>query len=129
MLSNYDVNLARVCEDAGIRSFFSVLFDSTQLGCEKPDPRIFHHALQALGVPASAATFVGDSLPRDMAGGRGVGMRPIWLAGGEPPPDGPCCEGDRRLSSLRGLGAVFLWGRRWRGGAIPGGGGGRRGRG
>src|SRR3989442_13458122 len=108
MLSNYDVNLARVCEDAGIRSFFSVLFDSTQLGCEKPDPRIFHHALQALGVPASAATFVGDSLPRDMAGARGVGMRHIWLAGSAAPAQSPCCRDDRRINSLRELKAILL---------------------
>src|SRR5207245_8160821 len=108
IVSNFYGNLTRVCEDAGLRSYFSVLVDSAQLGCEKPDPRIFQHALQALGVPASAATFVGDSLPRDMAGARGVGMRHIWLAGAEPSADGPCCRGDRQIRSLRELEAILL---------------------
>jgi len=63
VVSNFYGNLARVCDDAGIQSFFQVLVDSTEVGCSKPDPRIFQRALTALGVPASAATFVGDSLP------------------------------------------------------------------
>ena len=108
IVSNFYGNLTRVCEDAGIRSYFSVLVDSTQLGCEKPDPRIFHHALQALGVPASSATFVGDSLPRDMAGARGVGMRHIWLAPAASLAERPCCRDDRRIDSLRELKGIFL---------------------
>ena len=108
IVSNFYGNLARVCEDAGIHSYFSVLVDSAQLGCEKPDPRIFQHALQTLGVPASAATFVGDSLPRDMAGARSVGMRHIWLAGSEPSAAAPCCRDDRRIRSLRELEAILL---------------------
>jgi putative hydrolase of the HAD superfamily len=108
IVSNFYGNLTRVCEDAGIRSYFSVLVDSTQFGCEKPDPRIFQHALQTLEVPASAATFVGDSLPRDMAGARGVGMRHIWLAGSASPAARPCCRDDRRIESLRELKAILL---------------------
>ncbi len=108
VVSNFYGNLARVCDDAGIHSLFQVLVDSTEVGCAKPDPRIFQRALAALGVPASAATFVGDSLPRDMAGARGVGMRHIWLAGAEPSADGPCCRGDRQIRSLRELEAILL---------------------
>ena len=108
VVSNFYGNLARVCDDAGIHSFFQVLVDSAEVGCTKPDPRIFRRALEALDVPASAATFVGDSLPRDMAGARGVGMRHIWLAGAEPSADGPCCTGDQRIRSLRELWAILL---------------------
>jgi len=103
IVSNFYGNLVRVCDDAGIRPFFDALVDSTEVGCEKPDPRIFHHALQALGVSATAATFVGDSLPRDMAGARGVGMRHIWLAGAAPSSASPCCRDDRQIRSLREL--------------------------
>jgi HAD superfamily hydrolase (TIGR01549 family) len=108
VVSNFYGNLARVCDDAGIQSFFQVFVDSTDVGCLKPDPRIFQRALEALDVPASAATFVGDSLPRDMAGARGVGMRHIWLAGAEPSADGPCCRGDVQIKSLRELEAILL---------------------
>jgi FMN phosphatase YigB (HAD superfamily) len=108
VVSNFYGNLARVCDDAGILSFFQVLVDSAEIGCTKPDPRIFQRALEALGVPASKATFVGDSLPRDMVGARDVGMRHIWLAGAELSADGPCCRGDRRIRSLRELEAILL---------------------
>jgi putative hydrolase of the HAD superfamily len=108
IVSNFYGNLARVCEDAGIRSFFSVLVDSTEVGCVKPDPRIFQRALEVLAVSPSAATFVGDSMPRDMAGARALGMRHIWLAGAEPATTGPCCCRDRQIRSLRELEAILL---------------------
>jgi HAD superfamily hydrolase (TIGR01549 family) len=108
IVSNFYGNLARVCNDAGIRPFFSVLVDSTDVGCAKPDPRIFQCALEALAVSPSAATFVGDSLPRDMAGARALGMRHIWLAGAEPVAAGPCCRSDRQIRSLRELEAILL---------------------
>ena len=108
VVSNFYGNLAQVCEDAGIRSLFGVLVDSAAVGCTKPAPRIFQHALDALGVTAAKATFVGDSLPRDMAGARGVGMRHIWLVGAETSAAGPCCRDDRQIRSLRELEAILL---------------------
>ena len=107
IVSNFYGNLARVCDDAGIRSLFSVLVDSAEVGCTKPAPRIFQHALDALGVSAARTTFVGDSLPRDMAGARGVGMRHIWLVGAEPSSASPCCRDDRQIRSLRELEAIL----------------------
>jgi HAD superfamily hydrolase (TIGR01549 family) len=108
IVSNFYGNLARVCDDAGIRSFFSVLVDSAEVGCTKPAPRIFQHALDALGVSAAKATFVGDSLPRDMAGARDVGMRHIWLVGADAPAASPCCRDDRQIRSLRELESILL---------------------
>jgi HAD superfamily hydrolase (TIGR01549 family) len=103
IVSNFYGNLARVCDDTGIRPFFSVLVDSTQVGFTKPAPRIFRHALDALGVGPADTTFVGDSLPRDMLGARGVGMRHIWLVGETAPAQDPCCPGDRVIHSLKDL--------------------------
>lgn len=108
IVSNFYGNLAQVCDDAGIRRLFGVLVDSAEVGCAKPAPRIFQHALDALGVSAAEATFVGDSLPRDMAGARGVGMRHIWLAGAEPSGASLCCRDDRQIRSLRELEAILL---------------------
>ena len=107
IVSNFYGNLAQVCEDAGIRSLFGVLVDSAEVGCTKPAPRIFQLALDALDVSAAKATFVGDSLARDMAGARGVGMRHIWLIGPEASAASPCCRGDRQIRSLRELEAIL----------------------
>jgi len=108
IVSNFYGNLAQVCDDAGIRSLFGVLVDSAEVGCTKPTPRIFQHALDALGVSAATATFVGDSLTRDMAGARGVGMRHIWLVGAASSSSAPCCRDDRQIRSLRELEAILL---------------------
>src|SRR3989442_1192187 len=58
-------------------------------------------AAVAEGLGPADATFVGDSLPRDMAGARAVGMRHIWLVGGAAPAGDPCCRGDRVIHSLK----------------------------
>src|SRR5207237_10093981 len=79
---------------------------STEVGRTKPDPRIFAHALRELGGEASEATFVGDSLARDMSGARGIGMAHIWLAADAASDSRACCPGDpviRSLGDLRGL--------------------------
>ncbi|OLE01096.1 MAG: hypothetical protein AUG80_00510 [Candidatus Rokubacteria bacterium 13_1_20CM_4_68_9] len=76
-----------------------MIVDSARVGCTKPDPRIFHRALEGVGVAPGDATFVGDSPTRDMAGARGVGMRHIWLVPPAARPT-PCCPGDRVVRSL-----------------------------
>jgi HAD superfamily hydrolase (TIGR01549 family) len=108
IVSNFYGNLERVCADAGIRRYFTALVDSAAVGWEKPDPRIFRYALEALRVAPGAATFVGDSLPRDMAGARGVGMRHIWLAGEGAAGARPCCRDDRVIHSLKDLEGLLL---------------------
>ena len=107
LVSNFYGNLATVCDDLGIRPLFRVIVDSEQVGWRKPDPRIFRHALDELGVKPADATFVGDSLARDMAGARGIGMAHIWLVGETTPPPRPCCDGDRVIRSLGELRGLF----------------------
>lgn len=108
VVSNFYGNLAAVCEDAGIRPFLSVVVDSARVGYAKPDPRIFREALEELATDSSRAVFVGDSLPRDMAGARAVGMPHIWLSapGGED--ERPCCPEDGVIRSLDELVDLLL---------------------
>ena len=108
IVSNFYGNLATVCHNAGIHPFFSVIVDSTRVGCSKPDPRIFQSALDELALAPADVVFVGDSLPRDMAGARAIGMRHVWLVGDAAPPSAPCCPGDRMLRSLGELEEVLL---------------------
>jgi putative hydrolase of the HAD superfamily len=107
IVSNFYGNLVTVCHNAAIRPLFSAIVDSVRVGCVKPDPRIFQSALDELGVTPADALFVGDSLPRDMAGARAMGMPHIWLAG-DAAPATSCCPGDRVLRSLTDLEGVLL---------------------
>jgi putative hydrolase of the HAD superfamily len=105
IVSNFYGNLLAVCDDVGVRPFFGVIVDSVWAGCTKPDPLIFRRAVDGLRVAPAEATFVGDSLSRDMAGARGLGMPHIWLAG--QPGGSACCAGDRVIRTLTDLEGVL----------------------
>lgn len=56
-----------------------VLVVSGDEGISKPDPRIFHVALERLGVSAGAAVMLGDSWAADIVGAARAGIRPVWF--------------------------------------------------
>jgi len=60
----------------GLVSHFIV---ADMVGVEKPDPRIFAHALSLAGVEPREAVFVGDRLDVDIAGAQAAGMRAVWF--------------------------------------------------
>jgi putative hydrolase of the HAD superfamily len=106
VVSNFYGNLGAVCADAGLTGVFGVIADSTAVGWTKPDPRIFRHALDALGVSPGETAFVGDSRPRDMEGARALAMPHVWLVDPAVAPGSPCCSGDpviRALDELEGV--------------------------
>jgi len=57
----------------------SIVLDSAVVGISKPDPAIFELALDALGVDAGQAVFVGDTPPVDVRGARAAGVTPILV--------------------------------------------------
>ncbi|MCH8814960.1 MAG: HAD family hydrolase [Chloroflexi bacterium] len=72
----------------------SHLVISANVGYEKPDPRIFEHALELVGVPASEALVVGDRLETDVVGAKAAGISSVWFdhwndepRAGDPRPD------------------------------------------
>ena len=104
IVSNFYGNLESVCREAGLSPHLSARVDSTVVGAEKPDARIFVAALEALGAAPDETVFIGDSLARDMTGARGVGMAHIWLS---PEEKKACCPGDRVIRRLSDLEAVL----------------------
>ncbi|MFJ4440050.1 HAD family hydrolase [Streptomyces sp. NPDC088923] len=54
-------NLPDLHEGLGIRGYFEVYAISAVLGCEKPDPRMYHHASEALGLEPAQCLFVDDT--------------------------------------------------------------------
>ena len=108
IVSNFYGNLATICHEVGLSPFLTVVVDSAHVGCVKPDPRIFLLALEALRTDPPQAVFVGDSLRRDMAGARGIGMAHVWLTPDLSPGDGPCCPEDPVVHTLEGLRELLL---------------------
>lgn len=90
VVSNFYGNLQVVLFEAGLRELIQVAIDSKHLRVFKPDERIFVAALKVLDLPHNQVAMVGDSLHKDCAPARKLGMRSIWLRahhaeGGEHP--------------------------------------------
>jgi HAD superfamily hydrolase (TIGR01509 family) len=51
---------------------------SADLGVRKPNPAIFRHTLNALGLAPQETVMVGDSLSADVAGAKGMDMIAVW---------------------------------------------------
>jgi putative hydrolase of the HAD superfamily len=72
----------------GLTDRFPVFVASAEVGLRKPQPQIFLHACEQIGVDPSAAAHVGDRLDLDAHGAAAAGLRGVWLdragAGGAP---------------------------------------------
>jgi len=83
--------LHRDLEQLGITERIDFAVFSSEVGRRKPDPAIFEHALEALGVAAGRTLFVGDTLATDVAGAAALGMRTcqaVWFRA-DADPNGP----------------------------------------
>jgi putative hydrolase of the HAD superfamily len=68
-----------ICEVGGDAVPVAAIIDSQVIGIEKPDPRPFRLALEALDEPAANVVHVGDSLHSDVVGALGVGMSVVHI--------------------------------------------------
>ncbi|HEX6865167.1 MAG TPA: HAD-IA family hydrolase [Thermoanaerobaculia bacterium] len=82
IVSNWDHRLPELLEGLGLARLFDALVYSSDVGVEKPDPRIFESALRRLDLPAGAALHVGDGRLEDVEGAQAVGMRALHLTRG-----------------------------------------------
>ena len=67
---------------SGLAPMFEVVVTSQSCGYAKPDPRILHVALDAMGVAPRHALYVGDDPATDGAAARAAGVRFVWVDGG-----------------------------------------------
>lgn len=103
VVSNSDGTVEAAIRAFGLRDFFEVVIDSSVVGHAKPDPKIFQFALEALGVEASRAIYVGDLYSVDVLGARAAGIHPVLLD-----PHGDWGEIDcLTVSSLTELASMF----------------------
>jgi FMN phosphatase YigB (HAD superfamily) len=74
VVSNSDGSVRESLSRAGFDGLFEFVVDSHEVGLAKPDPAIFVHALERLGVDAAGAWYVGDSIYHDVGGGIRAGL-------------------------------------------------------
>jgi len=102
VLSNSEGRLAELLDEIGIGDAFEAVIDSGRVGIEKPDRRIFEHALAVLGA-RGPAIHIGDSWPADVEGALGAGWRAIWFGRRAQPVADPRVEIARDADEVRGV--------------------------
>ena len=90
IVTNGDTALQRAkIRRSGLDAVVDAIAVSGELGVGKPDPRIFEVAARRCGERLDGTGWmVGDSPQWDVVGGRGVGLRTIWLRHGRSWDDG-----------------------------------------
>jgi putative hydrolase of the HAD superfamily len=69
----------RKIQRLGLAPYLDAVVISEAEAVSKPDPRIFHVALDRLACDASHAVMVGDAWGTDIAGARAAGLRAVWF--------------------------------------------------
>ena len=79
VISNSNGSARGILEGLGLARYLDFVLDSSEVGVEKPDSRIFQLALDRAGVTAHEAVYVGDLYSVDVLGARAAGLRAILL--------------------------------------------------
>jgi putative hydrolase of the HAD superfamily len=99
-ISNSNGTVAGILEGLGLGRHLDFVIDSSVVGVEKPDPRIFRIALERAGVAATDAVYAGDLYSVDVLGARAAGLNAILM-------DPGACWGSRDcLTAPTALAAV-----------------------
>ncbi|MBC2608209.1 HAD-IA family hydrolase [Pelagicoccus albus] len=83
LLTNWDSRVRQVVEETGFSDKFDALFISSEIGFEKPDPKIFQHCQRELNLAPHEILHVGDSLQHDIEGARNSGWHALRICGEE----------------------------------------------
>ena len=80
VISNSNGSVRAILEETGLAEHLDFIIDSSVVGVEKPDPRIFELGLRQGAVSAGDAVYVGDLYTVDVLGARGAGLDGVLLA-------------------------------------------------
>jgi HAD superfamily hydrolase (TIGR01549 family) len=79
VISNANGTVREKLRRVGLLDFFETVIDSAEEGIEKPDPRIFHAAVDRTGARMDQSLYIGDMYHIDVAGARAAGMEVVLL--------------------------------------------------
>ena len=81
LVSNLSISESgsEILDNFGLSKFFDVILISGAINKRKPSREIFERALNALGVKAERAVFVGDTPRLDIEGPKSVGLKAVLI--------------------------------------------------
>jgi putative hydrolase of the HAD superfamily len=98
-----DLQREKLAMEPDLPPYFEQIVISGEFGRGKPDPAIFHHALNLMNLKQDEAIMVGDNLLTDILGSHQAGIKNVWInrENKEPRPD--IVVPDYEISSLSEL--------------------------
>ena len=93
-------SIVPVLERFGILPYFDAITYSFQLGCFKPNPRMFQDALSKMGLPAQECVVI-DDVARNLEGAAKVGIQPVQIR--VKPDADPCPQGMASIGKISGI--------------------------
>ncbi len=79
VLANWHGDLSTLLERRGLRSFFTSVHTSEELGTEKPSAACFAAFAERAGIDPASAVYVGNEYLADVVGSRAAGFRPCLV--------------------------------------------------
>jgi putative hydrolase of the HAD superfamily len=79
IISNFDLRLREILKHVSVLDLFEQIIVSSQVGAEKPSPRIFEEALRRFAVEPAELLHVGDEERADGEGARALGIQAFIL--------------------------------------------------
>jgi putative hydrolase of the HAD superfamily len=97
VISNFDSRLVQILHGLGVGACFEQIFLSSRVGYAKPDPQIFHAALNHHKLDPSQSLHVGDSEINDRRGANNAGLRGVLVDRHRP------ADSDDTVTSLKSI--------------------------
>lgn len=82
IIANQSLGAGKRMEERGISKYFDILMLSAEEGVAKPDPEIFHRALERADCRPEEAVMIGDRLDNDILPASQIGMKTVWVRQG-----------------------------------------------
>lgn len=75
--NGFEESQYRKLQNCGIRKYFSTVTTGDIANAKKPEPEIFHYALNSANAEIQASIMIGDEVDFDIAGAQNIGMEQI----------------------------------------------------
>jgi putative hydrolase of the HAD superfamily len=103
VISNSNGTIADILGALGLARHLDFVIDSSEVGVEKPDSRIFRIALDRMSLEPGETAYVGDLYSIDVVGARAAGLHAVLMDPGRCWPPRDCPTAPTVLDAVRHL--------------------------
>ena len=82
VIANQSLGTKERLSNWGLLKYFDIVLASVEEGISKPNPEIFHRALNAANCLPDSTVMIGDRLDNDIVPAKRVGMKTVWIKQG-----------------------------------------------